>query len=221
MKKAWLFLADRFDALQPRERLSVFLGLTALLIGAFYLLAFNPVLLRQQAARNQLKQSEAAINTFSQQQITLSAAIDRDPDAEAIKLLTDIRAGNIAMHQQLTDAQAQLANPEKMTSVLRDLIAKQKGLELVSMRTLKVEDLLSSVASGPATVPNLRSVFRHGIEITVRGDYASLAAYMQQIEKLDWKIYRDSLSLKTEGYPVSSMTLTLYTLSMERAWLSF
>ena len=33
MKKAWLFLADRFDALAPRERLLVFLGLAALLTG--------------------------------------------------------------------------------------------------------------------------------------------------------------------------------------------
>lgn len=220
MKKAWLFLADRFDALNPRERLSVFLGLAAVLFGVFYLLAMNPLLLRQQAARSQFTQSEATLSALAQQEITLMTAVSRDPDAEAIKLLQDIRSGNTDLRQQLTSAQAQLASPEKMTSVLRDLIATQKGLELVSMRARKAEDLLAGQASGPAA-NSLRSVFRHGIEITVRGDYATLAAYVRQIENLPWKIYRDGLTLKSDVYPVSTMTLTLYTLSMERAWLSF
>lgn len=220
MKKLWLVLGDRFDALKPRERLVVFLGLTALLVAIFYWASFGPLLQRNTAASLQIQQSETTLTALRQQEIALFVANSRDPDAEAIKLLQDMQADNAKLRLQLTSAQAQLASPEKMTGVLRDLIASQKGLELVSMRAQAASDLLAGQASAPASRA-LRSIFKHGIEITVRGDYASLAAYVRQVENLPWKIYRDGMVLKSETYPVSTLTLTLYTLSMERAWLSF
>jgi MSHA biogenesis protein MshJ len=64
-------------------------------------------------------------------------------------------------------------------------------------------------------------LFRHGITISVRGDYQTLAAYLRKVESLPWKINLADMSLKAGAYPQSTMTLTLYTLSLERTWLSF
>jgi MSHA biogenesis protein MshJ len=104
-----------------------------------------------------------------------------------------------------------------MTAILRDLLAGQQGLELVSLRSTQAEDLMQGKASGTAGI----GIYRHGIEISVRGSYADLTRYMRQIEALPWKVLPGRLIIKTETYPQSTMTLTLYTLSLERAWLSF
>jgi len=111
--------------------------------------------------------------------------------------------------------------PEKMTSVLRDLIAAQKGLELVSIQSGKIEDLLAPPAAGSSPAERGQSIFRHGIEVSVRGDYAALAAYMKLLESLPWKVHLADMVLTTEQYPRSTMKFTLYTLSLERAWLGF
>lgn len=131
------------------------------------------------------------------------------------------------MRKDLASAQVRLVPPDKMAEILQGLIDSQKGLELVSLRSGKVEDLLQTgekpkpEAEASVPVANEQSIYRHGLELTVRGDYAALAAYVRRVENQPGKIYPSDLSLKVERYPVSTLTLTLYTLSLERAWLGF
>lgn len=218
MKKYWLKLADRFDARSPRERFTVFIGLTALILALAYVLAFAPALDRQQKAQRSIEESARLQAQLAEQEVALITASARDPDAEAMATIKHLNEEVARRRTELTSSQSQLATPEKMTSVLRDLIASQKGLELVSLRSGKSEDIFNPNASAPAA---MAGIFRHGIEISVRGSYADLAAYVKQVEALPWKIRPESLVIKTETWPVSTMTLTLYTLSLERAWLSF
>jgi MSHA biogenesis protein MshJ len=249
MKKAWIFLADRFDALQPRERMAVFAVLAALLVGLFFFLVLNPGYVRTQLARNSLKQSEQMLEAARASELALLQSASLDPDAEARRLIAKISDSNDMLRNKLANTQAQLASPEKMTEVLRDFIAAQKGVELVSMRTEPAEDLLARIAEeqakaqaqtqaqalldgtkavtpiapvtprAPAATKN--SLYRHGIEVSVRGDYQALAGYLRRVETLPWKVQLTDMSLKTSVYPQATMKLTLYTLSLERAWLSF
>lgn len=221
MKKSWIFLADRFDALKPRERLLVFLCLVACMITLFFLLVFKPGFERYQSARNLVRQSETMLNSLNAQELIFIQALAQDPDAETRRLSVQMGQDNERLRGELSSAQEQLATPEKMTAVLRDLIAAQKGLELISIHSGKVEDLLTPLAAGSAPAERGQSIFKHGIEVSVRGDYAALAAYMKQLEFLPWKVKLADLVLTTERYPQSTMKFTLYTLSLERAWLGF
>lgn len=221
MKKAWLFLADRFDARQPRERLLVFLGVAALLITLFYLLILSPDLQRYQQARNAAKQSEIQLAALNQQELMLVQASLQNPDAETLEQIKQAAGENQRLRAELADGQTQFVPPEKMDAVLRDLIASQKGLELVSIRSGKAENLLEPSAGASVPATNEQGIFRHGMELTVRGDYATLAAYMKKVEALPSRVYLSDLSLKVDRYPVSTMKLKLYTLSLERAWLGF
>ena len=225
MKKAWLFLADRFDALKPRERLAIFLALAAALVGLFFVLALNPAYARIQQAQRSLEQSEQALAAARAGELALLQRASLDPDAETRRLIAQVSEENDALRGKLASTQAQLASPGKMTEMLRDLIAAQQGVELVSMHTAVPEDLLSramatdkSPAARPATTSSL---YRHAIELSVRGDYQALAGYLRRVESLPWKIELADMSLKAGQYPQATMTLTLYTLSLERTWLSF
>ena len=152
MKKAWLFLADRFDARLPRERLLIFLGLVAVLITLFYLLVLGPDYQRYQQARNSSKQSESQLAVLNEQELMLVQASLQDPDAETRKQIRQAEGENQRLRAELADGQTQFVPPEKMDAVLRDLIASQKGLELVSIRSGKAENLLEPPAgiSAPA-----------------------------------------------------------------------
>ena len=221
MKKAWLFLADHFDALKPRERLAIFLALTAMLVGLFFVLAFNPGYARYQKARASLQQSEQELLAMRAAELGLMQGASVDPDADAKRQISRLSEENGALRSSLASTQARLASPEKMTGMLHDLIAAQKELELVSLRSMPPEDLLKAASGDKPAAVAAQSVYRHGIELSVRGDYQALANYLHKIESLPWKIHLAEMNLKVDKHPQAIMTLTLYTLSLERAWLSF
>jgi len=53
----------------------------------------------------------------------------------------------------------------------------------------------------------------------VQGEYRELAEYLRRVEALPWKVQVDSVSLRSEHYPVSSLKIILHTLSLERPWI--
>ena len=52
------------------------------------------------------------------------------------------------------------------------------------------------------------------------GSYLDLLAYMRDLEKLPTQLYWGSLELDASAYPSVWMKLTVYTLSLDPAWLS-
>lgn len=226
MKKAWLFLADRFDACKPRERLGIFLATAAVMVAFFVFLAFDPAFSRYQAAQTRMQQDGIDIQAAHAEQLALLVASGQDPDAALRAQIAQLDAANTAARQRLLKADAQLVDARKMTDVLRDLMARRPGLEMVSVQTLPVEDLFGEPKKDDvrATLPDVNGVpmglYRHSLEVTVRGDYAALVGYLKAVEALPWKVRLSGIDIQTQTYPVSTMKITVYTLSMERAWLS-
>jgi MSHA biogenesis protein MshJ len=63
------------------------------------------------------------------------------------------------------------------------------------------------------------NIFKHGVEITLRGAYPDLLAYVAELERRPWKMYWGRLKLDAAEGEDTHMVLTLYTLSLEQAWL--
>lgn len=79
-----------------------------------------------------------------------------------------------------------------------------------------------SAANAPASsgISREKGVYRHGLEITVRGNYLNLAAYARRVEQMPWKLYWGPMNLHVDRYPDSTLTFVVYTLSLDPAWLS-
>lgn len=220
MKKLWLQLGDRFDALQPRERLLVFLALVALLAGLFVFLLLNPALARYQAARKVVQQSEKSLQGFAEQEVLLIEGSSRDPDlAERAALAAQARELD-ELRRTLLGGEHGLMSPELMSERLRALIAARKGLELVSIQSGEAQDLLAGPGNSPGTRP-LRSLYRHSMKLVLRGEYPALHAYLREVEALPGQLSTSELRLRSEAWPQASLTLTLKFNSLERAWLAF
>lgn len=105
----------------------------------------------------------------------------------------------------------QLVSPEDMARLLRGLLAQQPNLQLVALNNLPVE---SAGSQAPA------SLYRHGMEIQLRGTYNGIAAYVRAIEQLPQQVFVGELEFEIQQYPTGNARLRLYTLSDREEWLN-
>jgi len=115
------------------------------------------------------------------------------------------------------------------------MLAGQPGLRLVSLDTLPpepvgvpVSDKAQSTQQTPAaqttqatpTTPPPAALYRHGVKLTLTGNYAALTRYMTRLEHLPVGFYWARAELDAHEHPEISLTLILYTLSQEATWLT-
>ena len=76
-------------------------------------------------------------------------------------------------------------------------------------------------ASGPdAPLAAQPALWRHGVELTVRGSYVDLLRYLDAVERLPVRVYFGRAVLDATQYPEVDLRLTVYTLGMDRSWLA-
>jgi MSHA biogenesis protein MshJ len=111
-----------------------------------------------------------------------------------------------------------------MRAVIEGLLGRSRGVTLIEMKTLAATTLTTSgklagkAAAQPATSDRL--IYRHGVELTVAGSYHELLGYVRELERLPTQLYWGNLQLDGSGYPKVAMKLTVYTLSLDPAWLN-
>jgi MSHA biogenesis protein MshJ len=121
---------------------------------------------------------------------------------------------------------------QRVPALLREMLARDKALQLQSLRTLPAEALLADpqadAAAKPATEPATpgvrrdtadRGVYKHGVEITVRGSYSALHAYLARLERSPLAMYWWRAQLAADERAALTLTITIYTLSLDKGWL--
>lgn len=68
---------------------------------------------------------------------------------------------------------------------------------------------------GPA-----EGIYQHGIELRMAGSYNDLLNYLAELERMPQRLMWNSVSLTVEKYPRNIMVLRVYTLSLDRSWLT-
>jgi len=105
-----------------------------------------------------------------------------------------------------------------MGSVLEEILARNRRLRLMGMKTLPVVAL--SDANGAKAGPGVeRMIYRHGIEITLTGTYLDMLGYLTALENLSTQMYWGSMDLSVDEYPTATLKLVVYTVSLDRAWM--
>lgn len=68
--------------------------------------------------------------------------------------------------------------------------------------------------------PGGEGIYQHGIELRIAGSYADLLHYVEDIERSSQRVLWHSLVLTADKYPRNVMVLRVYTLSLDRKWLT-
>ncbi|MEW6132885.1 MAG: MSHA biogenesis protein MshJ [Pseudomonadota bacterium] len=231
IKQQWQNLAQRVDVLSLRERVLIFMAAALVLVTLVNVLLIDPQLTRQDALSRQMKQTQLQTMALQEQIRILAAKQSADPDAPLQKRLQQLREELAGVDTSLLDFQSGLVSPQQMPAMLKDMLLRNDGLRLVSFETLPRQNLAAAVAEAAAQGAESRAaqalqeatqagVFRHGVKITVEGSYPALVHYLEEMESLPWQMFWGRAELKTGEYPNATLALTLYTLSLEQAWLT-
>jgi MSHA biogenesis protein MshJ len=228
IRQQWENITARVDAMSLRERAMIFAAAAFLLVSLVNTLLLDPMLLKQKNLSNQVVQQQEKMKE-------IQAQIDAIQQARSTQ-------GNSPQHQQLKRLKQELAEgviflnsnrenlvqPEKMADLLRQVLGRNANLQLLALQTLPVTPLLdkensrldtAAVASVAAAVAPESQIFKHGVEMTVRGNYLDLLKYLNTLERLPTQMFWGKVKMEVVQYPAAELTLTLYTLSLDKIWL--
>jgi len=235
MNARWTQLAARFDALQQRERWLVAIALLGGIVLLAYSLLIDPALQRGRIAERLASEQYVQLANLQAQVVALQLP-ERDPDVAARAELARLKKQLEEIAGRLATMEGSLVSPQHMPALLEEMIGQGSGLHLLSLKTLPVAPLLEKKAADaglPASATDEKAavvqaanvanssdgLYKHGIEIRLEGSYQALTAYLQRLEKSNRKLLWSSVTLSAVDHPRLVLTLTVYTLSLDRAWL--
>lgn len=224
MKNQWLKLAARYDGLQLRERWLVAAAVLGAIILVGYSLFVEPAMKRAQLAERNTAESRVLLANTQAQSAALQAS-SPDPDVAARAELAALKAQLAEMAVRLQVMESSLVPPQRMAGLLEEMIGRKTGLRLLALKTLPVAPLVEKKATpenaAKPAVPASSSagLFKHGVEIKLEGSYQELSAYLERLEQSKLKLLWSSASLSAEKHPKLVLTLTVFTLSLDRTWL--
>lgn len=218
MSDLWRRYAGRFDELSLRERVMVSAAVMVALLALVYIAMIEPELKKQQRAAAATLQKQSEMRALDAQVQALIASRASDPDRERRERLAQLRGQLGELEARIGAEERRFTAPKEMRGVVEGVLARARGVALVEMKTLAVGTIAPKGEKGQETKERL--IYRHGLELTVSGSYLDLLAYVRDLEALPTQLYWGDLNLDASLYPKVQMKLTVYTLSLDRAWLS-
>lgn len=230
--KKW---AVTFDALSLRERAMIFLAAAAVLIFLFYFWLLTPLLAQYARLGASMTQTQAMIGTTDQEIALTITAHSIDPDQAARTRLETVLKESSDLTRSLRQMQHGLVAPERMVSLLESLLRQHAQLRLVSLTTLPADTVgqpppppVAAAATPGAAVPAAAIVppapaavlHRHGVEVVVQGSYSEMVNYMQALQTMPTQVFWGKARLDAGSYPAATLSLTVYTLSMDDKWMA-
>jgi MSHA biogenesis protein MshJ len=235
MKQYWQKLSARIDSRTLRERTLLFITAAALIIFLVFFFFLNPSYAQQKMLLNDIANKQAQMATVETEIAAVIVAHTRDPDAAERASLARIQADAQALKVSLTAMQQGMVPAERMSGLLEQILRGHRGLRLQSMRTLgeSAPEPQEAAASAPAPVPASapgaapavavkqppQLLHRHGVELVLQGSYPDMVAYMSALEGMQGQIFWGKASMAVDRYPNATLTLTVYTINLDKKWL--
>lgn len=213
MKPLWSQWGAQFNQLTQRERVMI-ASATIAIIGALLYFPLESLLLKRDALQRQVS-TIASENKISIQQIDLyQQRLTQDPDKEYRQRLATLEQQLADIDQQLLFQMVDMVPAEHMPAMLSQLLGQIKGVKLHSFDTLAPQPLLEVADKDKL------NLYSHGIKLTFVGDYFSTLKFIQAVENMPNKLYWKQLDYTVDEYPKANVVLELYTLSINKDFIS-
>lgn len=226
IKPQWEKLVIRIDSMTLRERGMVFSAVACLLVYLIYTLLFDPLLVKQKNLSMQMAQQQEKTNGIHAQLGSLVQGKANDTGAPMHDRIKQVRQQLNEGDNYLKSLRDKLVPPEKMGDLLELALSQNGRLQLVALETLAQTPLVETSSVLPAgSAVTLKPadpkmvVYKHGVKLTVRGNYADVLQYMEALETLPMQMFWGSTKMSVVQYPSVEMTFILYTLSLDTIWL--
>lgn len=239
-EQQWQQLTNKIDALTLRERGIMLAVISLAIIFLFNGLLIEPQYVKQKILSDKIKQEQAQIEALRLEIAQRLTGIKLDPDAELKKRIANAEQQLLQIDGSLQELQKNLVRPEKMTALLESILKRNHKLQLLSLKNLPVINVIdemeesASLGSKIVTAANAvagtnaivaeqnlhGAIYKHEVEIVLQGNYLDMLSYMRELESLPEQVYWNKGKLTVIDYPKASLTLSLFTLSLEKKWLN-
>ncbi|OGS98027.1 MAG: agglutinin biogenesis protein [Gallionellales bacterium RIFCSPLOWO2_12_FULL_59_22] len=232
MKRYWELARNRIDGMSLRERAIIFLAAAFVVIALIDKFLLEASLAKQKTLSAQVVQQQEKMKELQAQ---IQALLQARSDDERSPLRARLAQLKLQLQEQdgyLQSRSERLVEPDKMAGLLEQVLNKNDRLQLIELKTLPASPLIEKPKTAAAQSPDAepqagenqpdpqKQIFKHGIRITVRGGYLDMLRYLAALEELPSRMFWGEVALSVEKYPDAVLTLTLYTLSLDKTWLT-
>lgn len=230
-------LSEGFQKTSARERLLITAAVAATIVLGGNLLLLKP----QRLNLNQLRAEEQSVrNDFMRLGSILSQI--KDENARGIDPFANEKAHLAELKDSITQVEFFFQGEDSTTSqignLVRSLIRDNPTLSLLSLKTLPstvfytppaktkstaavdaAKDMLSKIkkdelkqADNHVVLVN-KPLYKHGVQVVVKGTFPTLLAYMQQMEHYPKRIFWSETTIDANDHRAAKLKLLIYTLS--------
>ena len=224
----WQKLGAQFDAKVQRERMLIAVAAVGgvILLGNSFLV--EPALARARQLQRQSEQQTMEANGLMAQADGIRAQLQMDPDAGRKAEIGQLKLRLAEVESSLKALEDGFVPPGQMNGVLENLLAGNGRVRLISLKSLAPTNLAEppkpkdqeKAAEPVVQVPSPLGLYKHGVELRLEGSYGDLYAWLAQLESSQRKLLWGEVRFAVTEYPRAVMSLTVYTLSTDKAWLA-
>ena len=204
MKRYWAMIAARVDEMTLRQRAMLFAMVSLIVIALAHAALIEPVLARQKRLIDRVNRDQSQLSAVRAQieSIVKEQQSGRmDPAQAALRELEERLA---AGEKALAERKQGFVAPTRLPALLKDLLGPGRALRMESLRVT------------PGTeVEEAAGLYRHGVELTLKGSYFELVQYLTELEKLRARLLWGRAELAVEQYPEVRLTVQVRTLSSQ------
>lgn len=214
-------LGVRIDAMTLRERTILFVSLLVVLLLLADQVLFPSLRNQQKQLEKQASDQVAQLNTINDQIARIIQENTEDPDVVLRARMAELKKRYAELEISSADIIGGLVSPREMTRLVQTMLRENGALQLVKIENLAPEAIALTEGAKPDAQDSAPGpvVYRHGLRLQVKGRYTDVARYLHTLERLNWRVAWGEVKLESEHYPVSTATLTVYTLSLDKAWI--
>lgn len=218
-------LIARLDALKQRERLLLLVCVVAVLHVLVNMVAIPKLRGATKHVEDEISAKRQAADLLEQGLSQLQAEAARDPNAPLRQRLTELQREFSTQQAMLQGWDESLVPPREMGPLIRDMLLQQHGLQIhlienqAPSSALPVEKNSTDPKTETTAATHTPLLYRHGIRLQVSGSYHDLVDFLVSLEKLPKRLLWAKAHLEVDEYPISTLTLQVYTLSTEKTWL--
>lgn len=206
MKQHWQRIAARIDEMTLRQRAMLFATVSLVVVVFAHVALIEPLLLKQKALidRSTRDQSQlAAVRAQIEGLLKEEQGDTKDPEQLAVR---DLEARLAQLEKSLAARKGAFVAPHRLPELLKNLLGPGRAVKLESLRTVPAVQLQGGA-----------ELYRHGLELTLRGSYFELMQYLHDLERLPARLLWGAVDLEVDKYPEVRLTLQVHTLSTKRS----
>lgn len=211
-------LANRFLALSVREQVLILLVGVIVIAMSLYTFLLEPTVIHTNKIKKNTVQAVAQQQELMRQSADISKLFSRDPNMAVRERIATLDKEITLLDNELQSQTSNLVPANQMADLLEKVLMTSTGIQLISLESILPTPLFLQQTQNEQAAP-APDLYRHGVKITLEGQYFDVQKYLQALEALPWKFYWKKFDYRVEQYPKGQVEFEIYTLSTSQAFI--